>query len=67
MNNYIAFPLTFYMTQQLAQNIKGDFMMKTQLLLGQNVVREVLCCFLLPHVLSLESVCSSRKLMASVY
>ena len=35
------------MTQQLAQNIEGDFKMWKELLLGENVVREDFCCFLL--------------------
>ena len=47
INIYIRFPLSFYMTQQLAQNIEGDFKMWKELLLGENVVREDFCCFLL--------------------
>ena len=27
MNNYIRFPLSFYMTQKLARNVEGDFIM----------------------------------------
>ena len=34
------------MTQQLTRNIEGDFMMWKELLLSENVVREVLFCFL---------------------
>ena len=39
INNYIRFSLSFYMTQQLARNIEGDFMMRKELLLGEDVVR----------------------------
>ena len=35
------------MTQQLARNIEGDFMMWEELWFGENVVQEVLYCFLL--------------------
>ena len=38
-NNYIRFPLSFYITQQLPRNIEGDLMMWKELLLGENVVR----------------------------
>ena len=39
INNYIRFPLSFYMTQQLAGNIEGDFIMRKELLLGESLVR----------------------------
>lgn len=39
INNYIRFPLSFYMTQQLAQKIEVDFMMWKELLAGENVAR----------------------------
>ena len=39
INNYIRFPLSFYVTQQLARNIEGDFMMRKELLLDENMVR----------------------------
>ena len=46
MTNYICFPLSFYMAQQLARNIEGYFIGWKELLFGESVVREVLCCFL---------------------
>ena len=39
INNYIRFPLSFYMTQQLARKIEADFMMWKELLAGENVAR----------------------------
>ena len=39
INNYICFSLSFFMTQQIARNIKADFMIWKELLLGENVAR----------------------------
>ena len=39
INNYIRFPLSFYMTQQLARNIEGYFIIRKELLKCRSVIK----------------------------
>ena len=64
MTNYICFPLSFYMAQQLARNIFYDV---KRIITPWKSGSGSLMLFLIPHVICLESACSSCKLLSSVY